>query len=140
ARDYPLNNHAGGCMSAGAATPALGGGAMAAVEVMAAAPSLPRELRARTTRYRDRLHALGFDTLASETPVVPLVCATADQAVAMARLCQLDGLFVQPIVYPAVPRNLPRLRTIVNLSHTDADLDAAVVTLEKAGRACGLIR
>ncbi|MGW9438769.1 aminotransferase class I/II-fold pyridoxal phosphate-dependent enzyme, partial [Streptomyces sp. NPDC055607] len=137
---FALKNNARGWMFSAAATPAQVAAAKAAVEVMAAAPSLTRELRARTTRYRDRMHALGFDTLASETPVVPLVCADADQAVEMARLCQLDGLFVQPIVYPAVPRTLPRLRTIVNLSHTDADLDAAAVTLEKAGRACGLIR
>ncbi|OEJ94008.1 bifunctional SDR family oxidoreductase/pyridoxal phosphate-dependent aminotransferase family protein [Streptomyces thermolilacinus] len=137
---FALKNNARGWMFSAAATPAQVAAAKAAVEVMAAAPSLTRELRARTTRYRDQLHALGFDTLASETPVVPVICATADQAVAMARLCQLDGLFVQPIVYPAVPRTLPRLRTIVNLSHTEADLDAAVMTLEKAGRACGLIR
>ncbi|MFE5941887.1 bifunctional SDR family oxidoreductase/pyridoxal phosphate-dependent aminotransferase family protein [Streptomyces sp. NPDC056480] len=137
---FALKNNARGWMFSAAATPAQVAAAKAAVEVMAAAPSLPRELRARTTRYRDQLHALGFDTLASETPVVPLICAGADQAVEMARLCQQDGLFVQPIVYPAVPRTLPRLRTIVNLSHTEADLDAAVVTLEKAGRACGLIR
>ncbi|MFD9240863.1 aminotransferase class I/II-fold pyridoxal phosphate-dependent enzyme [Streptomyces sp. NPDC059556] len=136
---FALKNNARGWMFSAAATPAQVAAAKAAVDVMAAAPSLPRELRARTTRYRDQLHALGFDTLASETPVVPLICSSADQAVEMARLCQLDGLFVQPIVYPAVPRTLPRLRTIVNLSHTDADLDAAVVTLEKAGRACGLI-
>ncbi|CAL9555451.1 aminotransferase class I/II-fold pyridoxal phosphate-dependent enzyme [Streptomyces sp. enrichment culture] len=137
---FALKNNARGWMFSAAATPAQVAAAKAAVEVMAAAPSLPRELRARTTRYRDQLHALGFDTLASETPVVPLICSSADQAVEMARLCQLDGLFVQPIVYPAVPRTLPRLRTIVNLSHTEADLDAAVLTLEKAGRACGLIR
>ncbi|MFC9795544.1 aminotransferase class I/II-fold pyridoxal phosphate-dependent enzyme [Streptomyces sp. NPDC127584] len=137
---FALKNNARGWMFSAAATPAQVAAAKAAVDVMTAAPSLPRELRLRTTRYRDQLHALGFDTLASETPVVPVICSSADQAVEMARLCQQDGLFVQPIVYPAVPRTLPRLRTIVNLSHTEADLDAAVLTLEKAGRACGLIR
>ncbi|MGW1012923.1 aminotransferase class I/II-fold pyridoxal phosphate-dependent enzyme [Streptomyces termitum] len=136
---FALKNNARGWMFSAAATPAQVAAARAAVEVMAAAPSLTRELRSRTTRYREQLRALGFDTLASETPVVPVICAGADQAVAMARLCQEDGLFVQPIVYPAVPRTLPRLRTIVNLSHSEADLDAAVLTLEKAGRACGLI-
>ncbi|MGW7197569.1 bifunctional SDR family oxidoreductase/pyridoxal phosphate-dependent aminotransferase family protein [Streptomyces chryseus] len=137
---FALKNHARGWMFSAAATPAQVAAAKAAVEVMAAAPSLTRELRVRTDRYREQLRALGFDTLASETPVVPIICTSAEQAGSMARLCQLDGLFVQPIVYPAVPRTLPRLRTIVNLSHSDADLDAAVVTLEKAGRACGLIR
>ncbi|WP_314252018.1 bifunctional SDR family oxidoreductase/pyridoxal phosphate-dependent aminotransferase family protein [Streptomyces kutzneri] len=136
---FALKNNARGWMFSAAATPAQVAAAKAAVEVMEAAPSLTRELRTKTTRYREQLRALGFNTLASETPVVPIICTSAEQAGAMARLCQLDGLFVQPIVYPAVPRTLPRLRTIVNLSHSDADLDAAVVTLEKAGRACGLI-
>ncbi|MGW7054482.1 bifunctional SDR family oxidoreductase/pyridoxal phosphate-dependent aminotransferase family protein [Streptomyces sp. NPDC054887] len=137
---FALKNNARGWMFSAAATPAQVAAAKAAIEVMAAAPSLTRELRVKTARYREQLRALGFDTLASETPVVPIICTSAEQAGAMARLCQLDGLFVQPIVYPAVPRTLPRLRTIVNLSHSDADLDAAVVTLEKAGRACGLVR
>nr|WP_055510261.1 bifunctional SDR family oxidoreductase/pyridoxal phosphate-dependent aminotransferase family protein [Nonomuraea pusilla] len=136
---FALKNNARGWMFSAAATPAQVAAAKAAIEVMAAAPELTRELRARTARYHERLRALGFDTLASETPVVPIICRSAGQAGAMARLCQLDGLFVQPIVYPAVPRTLPRLRTIVNLSHSEADLDTAVATLEKAGRACGLI-
>ncbi|WP_159765667.1 aminotransferase class I/II-fold pyridoxal phosphate-dependent enzyme [Streptomyces sp. HM190] len=136
---FALKNNARGWMFSAAATPAQVAAARAAIEVIDAAPELPRELRARTTRYRERLRALGFDTLTGETPVVPVICRSAEQAGAMARLCQQDGLFVQPIVYPAVPRTLPRLRTIVNLTHSEADLDTAVATLEKAGRACGLI-
>lgn len=137
---FALKNNARGWMFSAAVTPAQVAAAKAAIEVMEAAPSLTRETRTKSTRYREQLRALGFDTLASETPVVPIICTSADQAGTMARLCQQDGLFVQPIVYPAVPRTLPRLRTIVNLSHSEADLDAAVLTLEKAGRACGLIR
>lgn len=136
---FALKNNARGWMFSAAATPAQVAAARAAIEVIDAAPELPRELRARTARYREQLRALGFDTLTGETPVVPIICRSAEQAGAMARACQLDGLFVQPIVYPAVPRTLPRLRTIVNLSHSEADLDTAVATLEKAGRACGLI-
>ncbi|MGW7369908.1 aminotransferase class I/II-fold pyridoxal phosphate-dependent enzyme, partial [Streptomyces sp. NPDC054841] len=136
---FALKNNARGWMFSAAATPAQVAAARAAIEVIDAAPERPRELRARTARYREQLRALGFDTLTSETPVVPIICRSAEQAGAMARACQLDGLFVQPIVYPAVPRTLPRLRTIVNLSHSEADLDTAVATLQKAGRSCGLI-
>ncbi|MFD9085497.1 aminotransferase class I/II-fold pyridoxal phosphate-dependent enzyme [Streptomyces prasinus] len=136
---FALKNNARGWMFSAAATPAQVAAAKAAIEVIDAAPHLPGELRARTAHYRERLRALGFDTLTGETPVVPIICRSAEQAGAMARACQADGLFVQPIVYPAVPRTLPRLRTIVNLSHTEADLDTAVATLEKAGRACGLL-
>ncbi|QIQ05512.1 aminotransferase class I/II-fold pyridoxal phosphate-dependent enzyme [Streptomyces liangshanensis] len=136
---FALKNNARGWMFSAAVTPPQTAAAKAAIEVMEAAPGLAGELRLLTGRYRDKLRRLGFDTLASESPVVPILCSTAEQAQAMARLCQRDGLFVQPIVYPAVPRALPRLRTIVNLSHTDQDLDEALVTLEKAGRRVGLI-
>ncbi|MFI5621588.1 aminotransferase class I/II-fold pyridoxal phosphate-dependent enzyme [Streptomyces sp. NPDC051567] len=136
---FALKNNARGWMFSAAATPTQVASAKAAIEVMEAAPSLPGELKARTDRYRGKLRALGFDTMASESPVVPILCNDAEQAQTMARLCQSDGLFVQPIVYPAVPRALPRLRTIVNLSHSDDDLDQALAILEKAGRRIGLI-
>ncbi|MFE1961902.1 bifunctional SDR family oxidoreductase/pyridoxal phosphate-dependent aminotransferase family protein [Streptomyces sp. NPDC059479] len=136
---FALKNNARGWMFSAAATPTQTAAAKAAIEVMEAAPTLAGELRATTDRYRDKLRRLGFNTLASESPVVPILCGSAEQAQTMARLCQRDGLFVQPIVYPAVPRALPRLRTIVNLSHSDDDLDEALATLEKAGRRIGLI-
>lgn len=136
---FALKNNARGWMFSAAATPAQVAAAKAAVDVITAAPGMVVELRRRTERYRGLLHGLGFDNLASETPVVPVICRSAEQAQAMARLCQEDGLFVQPIVYPAVPRALPRLRTIVNLSHSDDDIDRAVATIEQAGRRVGLI-
>lgn len=136
---FALKNNARGWMFSAAATPAQVAAAKAAVDVIAAAPTMVTELHRRTERYRGLLRGLGFDTLASETPVVPVICRSAEQAQEMARLCQADGLFVQPIVYPAVPKALPRLRTIVNLSHSDEDIDHAVAAIERAGRRIGLI-
>ncbi|MEV6709697.1 bifunctional SDR family oxidoreductase/pyridoxal phosphate-dependent aminotransferase family protein [Micromonospora wenchangensis] len=136
---FALKNNARGWMFSAAGTPMQVAAARAAVEVMEAAPQLTGELRALTDRYRATLRGLGFDTLASETPVVPIICASAGQAQEMARLCQAEGIFVQPIVYPTVPKALPRLRTIVNLSHCADDLDHAVAVFTRAGRQVGLI-
>ncbi|WP_144082663.1 pyridoxal phosphate-dependent aminotransferase family protein, partial [Micromonospora sp. Rc5] len=136
---FALKNNARGWMFSAAGTPMQVAAARAAVEVMEAAPHLTGELRARTDRYRAQLRALGFDTLGSVTPVVPIICASAGQAQEMARLCQHEGIFVQPIVYPTVPKALPRLRTIVNLSHSVDDLDHAVAVFADAGRRVGLI-
>ncbi|MFC5288223.1 aminotransferase class I/II-fold pyridoxal phosphate-dependent enzyme [Actinokineospora guangxiensis] len=136
---FALKNNARGWMFSAAGTPAQVAAAKAAVEVIEAAPHMVDELRRRTARYRDSLNALGFDTMASETPVVPIICPGPDLAMEMARLCQREGLFVQPIVYPTVPKALSRLRTIVNLSHTEAELDHAVRVIADAGRKLGLI-
>ncbi|KPC67968.1 hypothetical protein ADL35_44115, partial [Streptomyces sp. NRRL WC-3753] len=58
---FALKNNARGWMFSAAATPAQIAAAKAAIEVIEAAPERVRELRARTTRYRERLRALGFD-------------------------------------------------------------------------------
>ena len=136
---FALKNNARGWMFSAAVTPAQVAAAKAAFEVIGAAPSMVERLRRLTDGYRNRLRSVGFDTLNSASPVVPILCSSAEQAQEMARLCQADGLFVQPIVYPAVPRALSRLRTIVNLSHTTDDLEEAASILEKAGRRLGLI-
>ncbi|MEX5635155.1 aminotransferase class I/II-fold pyridoxal phosphate-dependent enzyme [Parafrankia sp. FMc2] len=136
---FALKNNARGWMFSAAGTPMQVAAAKAAIEVIEASPELPGLLRARTDRYRLSLQEAGFDTLASVTPVVPIICSSAEQAQAMARLCQRDGLFVQPIVYPTVPKALPRLRTIVNLTHSDDDLKKALEILADAGRQVGLL-
>ncbi|GAA2997931.1 glycine C-acetyltransferase [Actinokineospora diospyrosa] len=136
---FALKNNARGWMFSAAGTPPQVAAAKAAFEVIETAPELVSTLRARTDRYRSALRALGFDTMGSTTPVVPIRCRDTAQAHEMARLSQRGGVFTQPITYPTVPKTLPRLRTIVTLSHTDAELDQAVAVLADAGRAVGLI-
>jgi len=80
---FALKNNARGWMFSAAATPAQVAAAKAAVDVITAAPGMVVELRRRTERYRGLLHGLGFDNLASETPVVPVICRSAAQAQAM---------------------------------------------------------
>ncbi len=136
---FALKQNARGFAYSGAITPAQTAAAKAAFEIIAASPERTRKLAANTQYYRTRLHALGFDTLRSETAITPVVCRSAAQACEFARLCQRRGLFVQPIVYPVVPTATPRLRTIVTAGHTTQDLDTAIEVLTQAGREIGLI-
>ncbi|MEQ1892472.1 MAG: aminotransferase class I/II-fold pyridoxal phosphate-dependent enzyme, partial [Planctomycetota bacterium] len=80
------------------------------------------------------VRALGFDSFASTTPIVPLATHTEEKTFAMTRYCRDHGLFVVPVFYPAVPKNAPRLRTCVMASHTDADIDFALEVLARARR------
>jgi glycine C-acetyltransferase len=57
----------------------------------------------------------------------------------MTARCREMGLFVVPIVYPAVPMNRPRVRASVTASHVAADIDLALDILGRAGREAGLI-
>jgi glycine C-acetyltransferase len=72
-------------------------------------------------------------------PIIPVICPDELQAIALARACQDDGLFVQPAVHPAVPRETPRLRIIVTLHHRPEDLERIVTVVAANARSLGLI-
>ena len=58
----------------------------------------------------------------------------------MTRRCREQGVYVAPVIFPAVPVNSPRLRTCVTAAHSDSDIDLALEVLSRAGRAVGLLR
>ena len=62
-----------------------------------------RRLHENAERYSSALRRLGFDLLKTTTPIVPIMCRTELMTYKMTRLCQANGVFVLPIVYPAVP-------------------------------------
>ena len=50
-----------------------------------------------------------------------------------------DGIFVNPVLPPAVPPGRCIVRATVIASHTEAQLDRALDAFERAGRGMGLI-
>ena len=69
----------------------------------------------------------------SETPIVPILCSDDEKAWQMAKLCQEEGIFVLPVVSPAVPKGLARLRATVTATHTQEDIDRAIDIFAWAG-------
>lgn len=136
---FALKNNARGWMFSAALPPAQAAAALAALELIEVSSARVGTLRKLSETYRDELRRNGFDTMKSQTPVVPIRCDNATQTLDMARICQDMGLFVQPITYPTVPKNSPRLRTIVNLSHTESDIARAIEVFTAAGRRVGVI-
>lgn len=119
--------------------PAQAAASLAALEVIQAEPERVAAVQANARYFRDRLRALGFDTLHTETAIVPIVCGPDERAYAMVRECQQQGIFALPVVSPAVPEGLARLRATVTAAHTRAEIDEALAVLERAGRAVGVI-
>ena len=85
------------------------------------------------------LKSAGFDTMQSETAIVPVLCGTDEDAYKMARLCQREDIFVLPVVSPAVPEGMARLRATVTAGHNSRQIERALSVLEKAGKQLGLI-
>jgi glycine C-acetyltransferase len=121
------------------APPAVAAACIAALDVMEAEPDRLQRLWDRTRFFKDGLHALGFDTGQSETPITPVVAGEETKAVELSALLWDEGVFTPAIVYPTVAKGQSRVRTIVTADHTEDDLTEALEAFEKVGRKLGLI-
>jgi 8-amino-7-oxononanoate synthase len=119
--------------------PAQAAAAKAAFEVIEAEPERVEQLRRNAAHFISGLKAAGFDTMRTETAIVPILCGADDRAYTMVRHCQHDDIFVLPVVSPAVPEGLARLRATVTAAHTPAEIDQALAVFKAAGRQAGLI-
>lgn len=134
-----LRNHARPFVFSAALPPPQAAAALAALDVIEAEPERVTRLWANTRRYQTGLTQLGFNTLGSCTPIVPIVGGSAATTLEMARLCHEAGIFVPPVVYPVVPIRTPRLRSNMSAAYADADVDYALSTLAQIGRRLGVI-
>jgi len=71
----------------------------------------------------------------SETAIVPIICGRDEKTLKMTKLAQERGLFVLPVLSPAVPPNSSRIRAAVTAAHSEADIDAALTILDEVGKA-----
>lgn len=124
-----LRHHARGFMFSGSLPNVEIAAAEAALDVLAAEPERLARLWRMRERFAGGVQALGFDTMGSTTPIVPIATHTEEKTFRLVRFCRDHGLYVVPVFYPAVPKNAPRLRTCVMASHTEEDVDFALDVL-----------
>ena len=86
------------------------------------------------------LQAVGFDTGVTVTPIVPIMVGREDIAMQMTKYCQDHGVFVLPVLPPAVQEGAARLRANVTAAHSVADIDFALDVFTQAGRLAGVIK
>jgi glycine C-acetyltransferase len=119
--------------------PAQAAAAQAAFDVIEAEPQRVRQVQANARYFRDSLRGMGFDTLQTETAIVPIMCGADESAYAMVGYCQAHGIFALPVVSPAVAQDAARVRATVTAAHTRAEIDEALAVFEQAGRATGVL-
>jgi glycine C-acetyltransferase len=95
---------------------------------------LIRKLWANASFWRRRLKKLGFQTGASETPIIPILVGDAAQAWEFSRKLFAEGVFAQAVGFPTVPEGKARLRTIVTATHKRKDLERALEIIARVGK------
>lgn len=123
-----------------AAPPASVASVLKAVEIIEREPERRERLWENTHFMAAGLAELGFDTGDSTTPVIPVVVGDDRLAFLMAYRLQEEGVFVNPVVSPAVPPERALLRTSYMATHTREHLSRALDGFARVGRETGLIR
>jgi 8-amino-7-oxononanoate synthase len=119
--------------------PASVAAASTALDLIDEDPGLLEQLWRNTRRMLNGYRALGYDTGRSETPIIPIMIRDDTKTYAMCRLLFDEGVFVNPIVSPAVPAGRELLRTSFMATHTDSQLDQVLSAFEKVGKQLGII-
>jgi len=100
---------------------------------------LRERLAGNVALFKERLASSGFDTMGSETQIVPIFVGPAETTMEFSRELLAQGLFVQGIRPPTVPVGSCRLRCTIMATHEPADLEQAAATIEKVGKTLGVI-
>lgn len=126
-------------MFSAALPPAQTAAANEAFKVILDEPWRIQKLRQNTKLFIGRLKKAGFNTLFSETAIVPVVCGSDEAAYKMTREAQLKDVFVLPVVFPAVPQELARLRATITAAHEPEEIEYATDVIMEAGKKLNLI-
>lgn len=110
-----------------------------ALAIIQERPALRARLWAITRRFQHALLGMGFDTMGSRTPIVPIRVGSLERAFALWRALSEEGIFVNVAIPPAVPAGGSLVRMTLTAAHTDAQIDHVLGALERAGRRLGLI-
>jgi 8-amino-7-oxononanoate synthase len=106
--------------------PVVIGAILKALEISKRDPQLRTRLWENAEYFRTQVNALGIDTGASATYIMPLVVGDRERMYRIGHELRRRGLFVAPVDYPAVPEEGICFRACVTANHTRADLDEAL--------------
>jgi glycine C-acetyltransferase len=119
--------------------PSVAASCLAAFDILEQEPERIQNLWDNTRYFRQGLSSAGFDTGASETPIIPIMVGDAAKAHSFSRELFEDGVFATGIGFPTVPEGKARIRTIVTAAHSRSQLDRALETLSRVARRMGIL-
>lgn len=119
--------------------PSIMATALAALEVIEKEPDLRKQLWENQRYLSEKIRQLGFDTLESETPIIPIRIGSSEKAMAFSRALLENGVYVTAIRPPTVPKDSARLRITLMASHTKAQIDQLLEQLSTTGKQLRII-
>lgn len=119
--------------------PSNAAAALAALHVMQSEPERIQRLIDLASYMRKEYKRLGFDIGQSETPVIPILIGDNMRTLMISKALFDEGIFVNPVLAPAVPEGRQLLRTSYMATHTDEQMERVLEVFARVGKQFGLI-
>ena len=127
---FQIKHSARSLMFSAAPTPSNVATAKKALEILMDEPEHQRALWKNAEYFNRGLRDLGFDTGRSNSPIIPVIIGEDIVAVAWWKELLNRGIYTNPVVYPATPRDRNLIRNSVMSTHTTEDLNRALDAYE----------
>jgi len=126
-----LKHHARSLIFSASISPAAAAAALASLSVLKEEPQRIEKLWNNTHYALDAFARAGFDIGLSESPIIPIFVRDNEKTFLMAKMLMDEGIFVNPVVSPAVSSDSSMIRFSLMATHTFKQIDYAVEKIKK---------
>lgn len=119
--------------------PAICGATIEVLKMLEDGNPFRDRIMANAALFRASMEQAGFDLVAGDTAIVPVMLYDEVKAVRMAEELLAEGVYVIGFCYPVVPKGKARIRVQLSAAHSEADVMKAVEAFSKVGKRLGVI-
>ncbi len=134
-----IKHHARALIFSASITPASVASALATLDLIEKEPERRERLWEITHKMRNGFQAMGYDTGPTESPVIPILVGDDEKAFMLWKVLREQGIFTNPVIFPAVPHGQALIRTSYSATHSDEELNTVLDCFERGGKMLGII-
>ena len=121
-------------------TPASVATVLATLDIIQNEPERRERLWDITQKMKSGFQSMGYDTGPTETPIIPVYIRNDELTFMLWKLLRENGIFTNPVVYPAVPKGEALIRTSYSATHSEEELDTVLGIFENCGKQLGILK
>ena len=134
-----IKHHARSLIFSASIPPANTAAALAALDVMRSEPERAKHVNEIAEYMRKGYRSMGFNVGESVTPIIPVIIGDDQKTFAFWKMLFDAGVFVNPVISPAVPPGMQLLRTSYMATHTYEQMDRVLEIFGRIGKEIGVI-
>ncbi len=135
-----IKHHSRALIFSASITPASVATVLATLDIIESEPERREKLWKISDKMKSGFEAMGYNTGPTETPIIPAIIGNDQLAFMLWKLLREDGIFTNPVIYPAVPKEQSLIRTSYSATHTEEELDYVLQSFEKCGKMLGILK